>query len=1107
MSTSINLPSELDIDMIIQWIKSECSRPNFDSNSPEFQAAIAVVAANDRFRQADSLKILKPEETFLHDTEESSQDTVTKMLRVAMFRNVIRKYQVPPQIQRGVMPIPTKDQPVLTDNSVSSLQYLTPHTQAKAMQPTALNAFRAAFLNGEGQPPEFLAERRMAILVAAKAQKGQNEAGKMTAAYSDAVIAPEVKIISAYKEQLKLRQDVVKFTLDPLGYNLPDYASRMLVSKSENYHTISPQHIGIHAVYDIVTSVERSKKSTRMNLLQQQANLFRKNLNSKFKSLAELNHALSIKFKNSEKEKKGKNSESARLQALRKNNFEEYRRLVDQMKDDRIKMLLEKTDKYMKDLTEKIKTSNATITEGATSSNPYNLGLKPQENVTQPQHLNGQLKDYQLKGLQWLVSLYLSHLNGILADEMGLGKTIQSIALLAWLMENRKDYGPHLICGPLTTLSNWYSEFNKWLPAFNVVQYTGTPAERKQKANSYLVRGSNVNVVLTSYEFATRDKATLGRLDYSYLIIDEAHRLKNDQGKLGQALSAYKCGNRLLLTGTPLQNNPRELWSLLNFVLPNIFNDHSQFEEWFSAPFSKAGGDVSLTGEEQFLVISQLHNVLRPFLFRRTTAQVATELPKMRECKLLCAMSAWQKVVYNTLVTESSVVHSMDHIQRLDNTTMQLRKCCNHPYLFYDTWFVNLDLVRTSGKCEVLDRILPKLKATGHRILIFSQMTEVLTLLQDLLTWRDYKYLRLDGNTKSDQRQQLIADFNKEDSEYFIFLLSTRAGGLGLNLQTADTVILYDNDWNPFADQQARSRVHRIGQEKPVLVISLVTAGSIEERVVERADDKKTVENKIIEIGRFDDSSNLDERKRLYQRLVDQSTTEDNSGAHSSEQINRMIARSPEEYEIFQKMDVERNQALQKQWIDAGRQGKYPSLITFEELPDFLKVPFSVLKKDESLPSIRKSRSSTFSIAKLENMTDSEYTRMIDRGEDPTDHIEEIEVRNEQMSNLLQKVKTVCQSYFDVLPTPEQNPIYYQVISNPITLLQISQRVSGGDYDTLDDFVADLRLMANNAQRFNEVESIYYSIASQILQMCDEAVNKGTVQREIQESEEPIDFD
>ncbi|EAY04773.1 SNF2 family N-terminal domain containing protein [Trichomonas vaginalis G3] len=191
-------------------------------------------------------------------------------------------------------------------------------------------------------------------------------------------------------------------------------------------------------------------------------------------------------------------------------------------------------------------------------------------------------------------------------------------------MENRKDYGPHLICGLLTRLSNLYSEFNKWLLAFNVIQYTRIPEERKQKANSYLAKGSNVNVVLTSYEFATRDRATLGRLYYSYLIIDKAYYLKNDQSKLGQAISDYKCDNRLV---TPLQNNPRELWLLNN-------SDNSQFEEWSSDLFSKAGGGC-------------LINWRRTFLISRTTTEVATELPEMRKCKLLRTMSAWKKVVFH----------------------------------------------------------------------------------------------------------------------------------------------------------------------------------------------------------------------------------------------------------------------------------------------------------------------------------------------------------------------------------------------------------------------------------------------------------------------------
>lgn len=234
-------------------------------------------------------------------------------------------------------------------------------------------------------------------------------------------------------------------------------------------------------------------------------------------------------------------------------------------------------------------------------------------------------------------------MNGILADEMGLGKTIQAIAMLAWLFEHDGDKGPHLICAPLSTLPNWQREIAQWYPPFNVVVYKGPPDQRREIERKYFSKNSNLNVIITSYEFAHKDKSALSKNDYSFVIIDEAHKIKNHAGKLSQALSQLKSRNRLLLTGTPLQNNPRELWSLLNFLLPSVFNDHHRFEEWFSAPFENRGEKVQLDEEEHLLIVAQLHDVLRPFIFRRLKINVADQLPKKKERTILCELSALKR--------------------------------------------------------------------------------------------------------------------------------------------------------------------------------------------------------------------------------------------------------------------------------------------------------------------------------------------------------------------------------------------------------------------------------------------------------------------------------
>eukprot|EP00126_Sphaerothecum_destruens_P000053 Sdes_comp10072_c0_seq1m1666 len=432
--------------------------------------------------------------------------------------------------------------------------------------------------------------------------------------------------------------------------------------------------------------------------------------------------------------------------------------------------------------------------------------------------VNGRLKPYQLLGLEWLVSLYNNNLNGILADEMGLGKTIQTISLVTYLMEKKRMMGPFLIIVPLSTLSNWVLEFEKWAPSVICVIYKGTPPVRKTL--QYQIRTGKFNVCLSTYEYIIKDKSFLSKTHWRYLIIDEGHRMKNHHCKLTQILTQYyNAPYRLLLTGTPLQNNIPELWALLNFLLPSIFHSVTNFEAWFNAPFANTGEKVALTEEETILIIRRLHKVLSPFLLRRLKKTVESQLPDKTEYVIKCEMSALQKRMYVHMQTSGVLL--MDEVcsknktaaKTLMNTIVQLRKIVNHPFLFeeveasmcshmkiYTGTISGPDLYRVAGKFELLDRILPKLKVSGHRVLMFCQMTACMTILEDYFMWKGFKYLRLDGTTKSEDRGGLLALFNAPNSEYFLFLLSTRAGGLGLNLQTADTVIIFDSDWNPHQD-------------------------------------------------------------------------------------------------------------------------------------------------------------------------------------------------------------------------------------------------------------------------------------------------------------------
>ncbi|NWY08045.1 SMCA2 protein, partial [Nothoprocta ornata] len=503
--------------------------------------------------------------------------------------------------------------------------------------------------------------------------------------------------------------------------------------------------------------------------------------------------------------------------------------------------------------------------------------------------INGTLKNYQLQGLEWMVSLYNNNLNGILADEMGLGKTIQTIALITYLMEHKRLNGPYLIIVPLSTLSNWTYEFDKWAPSVVKISYKGTPAMRRSLVPQ--LRSGKFNVLLTTYEYIIKDKHILAKIRWKYMIVDEGHRMKNHHCKLTQVLNThYVAPRRILLTGTPLQNKLPELWALLNFLLPAIFKSCSTFEQWFNAPFAMTGERVDLNEEETILIIRRLHKVLRPFLLRRLKKEVESQLPEKVEYVIKCDMSALQKILYRhmqakgILLTDGSEKDKKGKggAKTLMNTIMQLRKICNHPYMFqhieesfaehlgYSNGVINgAELYRASGKFELLDRILPKLRSTNHRVLLFCQMTSLMTIMEDYFAFRNFLYLRLDGTTKSEDRAALLRKFNEPGSQYFIFLLSTRAGGLGLNLQAADTVIIFDSDWNPHQDLQAQDRAHRIGQQNEVRVLRLCTVNTVEEKILAAAKYKLNVDQKVIQAGMFDQKSSSHERRAFLQAILE----------------------------------------------------------------------------------------------------------------------------------------------------------------------------------------------------------------------------------------------
>jgi SWI/SNF-related matrix-associated actin-dependent regulator of chromatin subfamily A member 5 len=439
---------------------------------------------------------------------------------------------------------------------------------------------------------------------------------------------------------------------------------------------------------------------------------------------------------------------------------------------------------------------------------------------------------------------------------------MQSISILIYMMEFKADNGPHLIIVPKSTLSNWMNELQRWGPTLNAVKFHGSKEERLDIVTNVLQPGQRDelrkwNVCVTTYEICNLDRNVFNKFAWSYLVIDEAHRLKNEASIFSQTVRTLETRFRLLLTGTPLQNNLHELWALLNYLVPDVFASSEQFDEWFNLDIDDAN--------EKNKLISQLHKILRPFMLRRLKADVEKSLPPKSETILFTGMSAMQKKLYkDILMRDLDTLTGKGGGSRTAvlNIVMQLRKCAGHPYLFPGVEDRSLDplgehLVENCGKMVLLDKLLIRLKERGHRVLLFTQMTRILDIMEDYMHMRGFQYCRIDGNTTYDDREERIDAYNKPESEKFLFLLSTRAGGLGINLQTADVVILYDSDWNPQADLQAQDRAHRIGQKRPVQVFRLVTEDTIEQKIVERAQQKLKLDAMVVQQGRLKDKDKL----------------------------------------------------------------------------------------------------------------------------------------------------------------------------------------------------------------------------------------------------------
>ncbi|KAH9813267.1 hypothetical protein DFH28DRAFT_365337 [Melampsora americana] len=567
---------------------------------------------------------------------------------------------------------------------------------------------------------------------------------------------------------------------------------------------------------------------------------------------------------------------------------------------------------------------------------------RPQDSFTafekQPEYIPHTLMDFQLDGVNFCYYNWYSRHPTILADEMGLGKTVQICSLIAVLTKVEKRM-PFLICVPNSTIGNWVRECAKWLPDLKCVPLPGAadsceiveewelfktlPRSKPQLA---------AHVVLATYQAAEKNAAVLSKVQrWEAVIVDEGQRLKaGPKGGLFKALHSMRAGHRILMSGTPLNNNLRELFNLLSFLSPEKYplDVIDELEQRYQ----------ELTPE----LIEELRNTIRPYMLRRTK-ETALDLPKLTEIIVPISMRPLQKKVYKGLLSKNVAVITAIYSKKKNkhskascmNLLMQLRKALAHPYL-NDPEIEPADasdeqthdnLVEASGKIVFLQKFIPKLLGRGHRILIFSQFTIFLDIMERFLEGEEQSYLRLDGTTSQLDRQTRIDAFNRPNSNYNLFLLSTRAGGAGINLATADTVIILDPDYNPHNDLQAISRAHRFGQKKPVNVFKLMTSASAEERIVQTGKKKLVLDHLVIQKVSEEETEAHDVESILQYGAKELLTASEEALQkdirYTDEELDELIQRTTEEAKTSETTDpakkADRTFAFARVWEGRSR--------------------------------------------------------------------------------------------------------------------------------------------------------------------------------------------